>query len=252
MNDFLNTTPARKVTGENHANIDAKQAISRRSVVKLGAWSTPVIAMAAAAPARAASQTPSVVERRSSWLIGISYSNLDVLGRWQSSSTAAVSFQTSTDGPALALASNTSGLTAKVTQFAQTLTTPFRVVWSQSPGWSITETLSGPTQWTYLFTPDATVLPTNSNITVATPAGNFARNPATTSNSVPQGNWTGTAVTSTMYSSGFAANGRVMRGRAVNFPISVVRRYTVHYPSPWGDRPYNADGATSISVAPVS
>ena len=227
------------------------KSVPRRRVVQTAVWSTPVLALAVATPAGAASQTPPVVERRSGWSVGMGYTSLTTGGAWRSTSTINVSFGPNAANPALSLASNTPNLTAQATQFSQDLTTPFPVTWSSSAGWSIATVRNGPAQWIYRFTPDTTVLPTNSNIAVATPATNFTRNPATTANSIPQGTWTGTVSNAAAVSSGFVTNGRVVRGVAVNYPISVVRRYTVRYPAPWGNRAVIADGATSITVTPT-
>lgn len=225
---------------------------TRRVALKAAVWSVPIIATVVAVPAQAASAVPPAVARLTGIQVEILFSALTEQGTWQSGTGITVTVRPSPDGfPALALASDTPALTADVTQFTQDVTFPFQVNWTASPGWTISTILDGPGQWTYRFTPGPLVLPTPSNIEVATPSTELARSPATTLNSVPQGSWQGDVVTSTAIGSGFAFDGKQILGVPIPIPFSAVRRYTVRYPDPFGDVPVNADGSTTLTFTPL-
>ncbi|NQX26259.1 hypothetical protein HQQ81_02705 [Microbacteriaceae bacterium VKM Ac-2854] len=149
---------------------------SRRTVVGAAAWTVPALAVAVAAPLASAS-TPvacPTVTQRTGIHLQITTSSLNKDGSCHSGSTVAVEVSKHDQGiPALAVSSDTAGLTAVVSGLELTVTFPYAVKWATPKAWSVALTSTDGYNRTYTFTPAKSFFPTT--ITVGTPATNWVR-----------------------------------------------------------------------------
>jgi hypothetical protein len=158
------------------SNAPENSATSRRTVVGAAAWTVPALAVAIAAPLASASNPvacPTVTQRTGIHL-QITTSSLNKDGSCHSGSSVAVQVSKHDEGiPALAVSSDTAGLTAVVSGLELTVTFPYEVKWSTPQAWTVALKATSGFNRTYVFTPAKSFLPTT--ISVGTPATNWVR-----------------------------------------------------------------------------
>lgn len=147
---------------------------NRRTVVGAAAWTVPVLAAAIAAPLAAASGNCPTVTQRTGIHLQITTSSLNKDGSCHAGSTVAVEVSKHDEGiPALAVSSDSSGLTAVVSGLELTVTFPYEVKWATSKAWTVALKSTSGYNRTYAFTPAKGFLP--ASIVVGTPATNWVR-----------------------------------------------------------------------------
>ncbi|NQX13154.1 hypothetical protein HQQ80_16110 [Microbacteriaceae bacterium VKM Ac-2855] len=204
---------------------------TRRSIVGGVAWSVPVIAAAVAAPLAAASNnTCPVLTQRTGIRLQIQTSNLNSNGSCHSGSTVAVQVSANDTGvPALAVSSDTVGLTAAVSSLQLTVTFPYAVSWGSNPkNWTVTLLSTSGLNRTYAFTPGSKVVPTT--ISVGTPSTNWVRT-SDASQGIQLPTFTGNAVYD-RHNPFFTSDLRETR----DYPWSSNRRYSVAIAGPCPDQ----------------
>ncbi|WP_424464669.1 hypothetical protein [Pseudoclavibacter helvolus] len=126
--------------------------IDRRNLLGVAAWSAPVIAFAVAAPATAASK----VEYQAFSGSHIRLVTEDIERNGVVVATPTFALRGEADNPIVYFGTNTSGLTATITNYVATYKLPFAVDWDEiDPNWNVSESAPVDGYYTYTITPKA-------------------------------------------------------------------------------------------------
>lgn len=128
--------------------------IDRRNLLGVAAWSTPVIASAVATPASASSK----VEYQAFSGSHIQFVTEDIERNGVIVATPTFALRGERDNPVVYFGTNSSGLTATITNYWATYKLPFAVDWDEiDPDWNMSE--SAPVDGYYTYTVTRKALP---------------------------------------------------------------------------------------------
>lgn len=226
--------------------------VSRRRALTGAAWSVPVIAMGAAAPAKAAS-TAACVETRiyiaaRLQITGISHNN----GVWDDNTYLEVDVTPSAfaNRHFWAMFSDTAGVSHTLLSLSYSITFPHPVSWSTTNNdWPRTVNTSVPGQWTYTWTPTTDGTPLPRTMTATTPLETSPGVPnrvSTTTNSLVIPTFSGTVPHSTIPTS-YRDVGDAWYGTTTVYPTRTQYTYRINSPA-CAVRTESVDFPSSITV----
>lgn len=205
---------------ENTTPTSPQAGIARRHLIGAAAWSAPVLALAVAAPAHAASQV--TITPHSGSHIQMGYGRIEIDGVLRDN-VPTFTYDPSSNIPVIGFSSDTSGLTAHVTSYSVTLTFPTTLTWVVSdPNY----TMSAPVDngdGTFTYTLGLASIPTTA-FQVQSPLGMFPASPQTPANSFPPPHFVGHAI-------GFVPTA------ATPWAVQTAKTYTYVAHLPAGDEP---------------